>query len=603
MPTDYIYSNTTLDHAATSCPSPSEPSHGRVSACHRALRCTEILDQVLQEFYSWTLPERYRSSHHVALVCHAFFHSAAAVTWHDIPSLEPLYSLLMAGAIHPEPNIVSVSVSVIVRLVNWSVRYTDTTSVHGQFDPPQAAWARFLRYTSLIRIVRKVELRELDSDRFRVLVRCNGGRTILPSARAFSIGGRTSDVGPTRSPFSTLALIASPVVSTLNVALNIDIPLSDLFRLSGAVAEVFPSLKGVTLPLSALLQSRKTIPVFIAGLVALPQLKSLELTVPEILNSFQLEATLVDRLICALPLLDHLHIGNPSVHSLLPQLDRWQGATAYPLAPRLRHLVYAGTWDAVASLPSALTCPCLEELRFSMRQRFSPDHAQDCVTVLSGCVRDIAEARFAPYLRTLSVNARYSVSGGIERPVLPPMADLLGPLFALERLETLCFKLHGWPIPSLPAEYSADDDMHAVAAGLPRIHDLELRHHRHVSGPLSFATLHSLSHFATLCPHLVSLDLAVLTDGDIPSYTLPTPWHPGDSIVRRLVLAPGTAAEVGQCLSLSESHSLAAFLHHLFPRLDILECSFRSFKEDAVVRDKLYVLRSSEACIRTRLDS
>ncbi|KAL1948390.1 hypothetical protein VTO73DRAFT_12465 [Trametes versicolor] len=194
---------------------------------------------------------------------------------------------------------------------------------------------------------------------------------------------------------------------------------------------------------------------------------------------------------------------NPAILSVIPlRLDPWRGATAYPLAPRLRHLVYSGTWDALASLPSALTCPCLEELRFSMRQRFSPDHAQDCVTVLSGCVRDIAEARFAPHLRTLSVNARYSVSGGIESPVLPPMADLLGPLFALERLETLCFKLHGRPFPSLPAEYSADDDMHAVAAGLPRIHYLELRHHRHVSGPLSFATLHSLVHFATLCPHL-----------------------------------------------------------------------------------------------------
>ncbi len=113
MPTDYIYDDFTLDHAATSNSLPSSSSAERVSACHHALRCTEILDQVLQEFYSWTSSEMYRSSCHVALVCHAFFHSAAAVIWHDIPSLQPLYSLLVVGAIHPEPNIVSVSASVV----------------------------------------------------------------------------------------------------------------------------------------------------------------------------------------------------------------------------------------------------------------------------------------------------------------------------------------------------------------------------------------------------------------------------------------------------------------------------------------------------------
>lgn len=65
------------------------------SACHRALRCEEILDQVLQEFVLWDVALRRQSLRNVALTCRAFFHVATAALWSEPPGLWPLYRILI----------------------------------------------------------------------------------------------------------------------------------------------------------------------------------------------------------------------------------------------------------------------------------------------------------------------------------------------------------------------------------------------------------------------------------------------------------------------------------------------------------------------------
>lgn len=65
------------------------------TSCYRALRCAEILDNVLEEFNPWDLNDNRRFFLDVALVCKAFLDPAMAVLWRELPNLSPLYKVLI----------------------------------------------------------------------------------------------------------------------------------------------------------------------------------------------------------------------------------------------------------------------------------------------------------------------------------------------------------------------------------------------------------------------------------------------------------------------------------------------------------------------------
>lgn len=65
------------------------------SSCYQALRCAEILDNVLEEFNSWDLNDNRHFFLDVALVCKAFLDPAMAVLWRELPNLSPLYKVLI----------------------------------------------------------------------------------------------------------------------------------------------------------------------------------------------------------------------------------------------------------------------------------------------------------------------------------------------------------------------------------------------------------------------------------------------------------------------------------------------------------------------------
>lgn len=78
-------------------PSPSDYDalESSDSSCYRALRCAEILDNVLEEFNPWDLNDNRRFFLDVALVCKAFLDPAMAVLWRELPNLSPLYKVLI----------------------------------------------------------------------------------------------------------------------------------------------------------------------------------------------------------------------------------------------------------------------------------------------------------------------------------------------------------------------------------------------------------------------------------------------------------------------------------------------------------------------------
>ncbi len=65
------------------------------SSCHRALRCAEVLENVLEEFNSCDLNDKRNFFLDVALVCKAFLDPAMAVLWRELPHLSPLYRVLI----------------------------------------------------------------------------------------------------------------------------------------------------------------------------------------------------------------------------------------------------------------------------------------------------------------------------------------------------------------------------------------------------------------------------------------------------------------------------------------------------------------------------
>lgn len=74
--------------------SSSASTHTLDSACHRALRCADILDQV-QEIISWDVALGRRTLLNLALTCRAFLHPATATLWSDLQGLWPLFRILV----------------------------------------------------------------------------------------------------------------------------------------------------------------------------------------------------------------------------------------------------------------------------------------------------------------------------------------------------------------------------------------------------------------------------------------------------------------------------------------------------------------------------
>ncbi|KAL1948377.1 hypothetical protein VTO73DRAFT_12452 [Trametes versicolor] len=250
------------------------------------------------------------------------------------------------------------------------------------------------------------------------------------------------------------------------------------------------------------------------------------------------------------------------------------------VVPQLRRLICRGCWEAVADLPSAIQCPSLEELRIALRHAHGPVSHVNC-DVLCACVRAIADPDFAPCLRKLDIRApvgRQIISDSTPSPVRRTLADILHPLSSLEHLEdfsfVMTFQYHVLPL--IP--HTSDDDMRTVAAMLRRARRIALEL-KDVAPLESRPTLRSLYHFATLCPQLVSLSLSqVDVDSAIPS----EPFVPCNTL-RALRLVGTTPPK--------EPGRLAAFLHGLFPRLDVAGCASVDYDgESAAVQNEIRLL-------------
>lgn len=396
---------------------------------------------------------------------------------------------------------------------------------------------------------------------------------------AFAILGRSKGAGLTG-----LSILASPSVHTLEIC---SYEFNDYHRqhldcyLAPTVSNTFPNLQHLTLAIQG---ATGVSTDFFTSFTVLKQLRHLNVEQPILIT----EPSHLHALISALPQLESLSagimwMGTPPGTPPASELERTS-------APCLRRLVICGLWEDVALLPSLLQCPALEDLELSMRPNVGPVTYVNCDT-LCACVREVAEPHFAPRLRRLVINA--PVSHQIKRNRTPEVvvperrsiADILGPLSALEHLEDVRFTMVFVVKARLFTPCLSDGDMRALAAALRHVRTISLQiEYPPGARPSPAPTLLSLAHFASLCPRLVSLSLPyVNTKAPIPPSTRNEDSPPLCKTLRTLRLPDATP------LSESETCRLAAFLCGLFPDLDVAAFTFsKDATTEAVLRERMY---------------
>lgn len=437
-------------------------------------------------------------------------------------------------------------------------------------DPRTDAWSRFLRYAALVRKLRRLELQGLELQLFQILVGRNHGKTFLPYLRefAFAILGRSKGAGLTG-----LSILASPSVRTLEIC-SYEFNYHRSQRLdcymAPTISNTFPNLQHLTLAIQG---ATGVSADFFTSFAALKQLRHLNAEQPILIT----EPSHLQALISALPQLESLNagimwMGTPPGTLLAPAsgLERTS-------APCLRRLVICGLWEDLALLPAWLQCPVLEELELSMRPTVGPVTYVNCDT-LCACVREVAEPHFAPRLRRLVIDApvSYQIRRNRTPEVVVPerrsIADILGPLSALEHLEDVRFTMVFVVKARLFTPCLSDDDIHALAVALRHVRTISLQiEYPPDARPSPTPTLLSLAHFASLCPRLVSLSLPyVNTKAPLPPSTRNKDSPPLCKTLRTLSLPNATP------LIESETCRLAAFLCGLFPSLDAAVAVTRS---------------------------
>lgn len=416
-------------------------------------------------------------------------------------------------------------------------------------------WLRFLQYADSVRGVRLlVYTKTSQEDPLRDLItllleRCHG-RCFLPSLRELNL--RLGGVLESAHMF-ILSSLASPTVTTLEILLTpnhygAEQDSRDLLhgRLAETISKAFPGICSLTI--SSTGETIEDPLRTVADLAPLKHLRHLTLSWHYASHG---GPSYLQALLSSLPQLEHLDAWfSRSATTPLPAPQR-------VVAPRLRRLVCRGGWEVVTDLPSTISCPSLEELHIALRPAKGPaSHVTLCA-----CVQAMSDAHFAPYLRRLSIHA--PVSGQFVVKELPPgpaqrrtLADILHPLSALEHLEDVSFTMELYRRFRNLTPNISDGDMRAVAVALRRVRRIALLLERPV--PLeSPPTLHSLVHFATLCPQLVSLSLSqVDLNSAIPS-TFPGERPVQCDALRILRLVDSSPA--------TEPKRVAACVHRLFP--------------------------------------
>ncbi|OJT10691.1 hypothetical protein TRAPUB_12784 [Trametes pubescens] len=544
------------------------------SSCHRALRCAEVLENVLEEFNSCDLNDKRNFFLDVALVCKAFLDPAMAVLWRELPHLSPLYRVLIPDDVLKTLTACWISQPDVASQLEMQM----TRSIP---SPGSGRWARFMHYAAYVRRVLSIELNGFETELFRHLAGRNNSRSVLPSLQIFKCEIPRHQTAYLHS----LLLFSSPTVHTLELVSSdscivfLDPAGSPHHSLTGAIAQAFPSLFSLDVDLRD--PPPEDVLEFTTGLAALKQLCKLKLQWP----GCALEPHHLRMLTSGLPHLASLstHInGFSDAHA--KQLDR-------VLAPSLRRLKCGGTWDDIVRLPHALECPALDELRLALHR----PSTSTLLEALCECVRAISGQVFAPRLRLLGIFAtaaglaRDYAAGAAQAPQRRSIADILAPLAALESLEDLTFEIVYPRGAMLLVPLCSDDNMRTVAAALRRAGRVSLAVRQDPNMPRLYGrtqssespstpTLHSLVHFVTMCPQLTSLALAPVV---VPPLMLmiackgmPTCSAPN---LRELHLNAD-----GQATPTNASRSLAIYLDKLFPNLEISACRLDSDIKDAL---------------------
>ncbi|OJT05908.1 N-acetylglucosaminyl-phosphatidylinositol biosynthetic protein gpi1, partial [Trametes pubescens] len=462
--------------------------------------------------------------------------------------------------------------------------------IHAVFDTVTALLNHFPLFALLLRVkdplrlpVRKLRIFELQGFElklFQILVGRNYGKTFLPYLREFAYGScRREDTG-----LMELGLLASTSVHTLELCSNafnyFHGERLDLW-LTWTLSNLFPHLQHLTLGIEAATGASTN---FFASFVALKQLRHLIVKKPIVLA----EPAHLQALVSALPQLESLNASIAWSVVPPPKSERTS-------APSLRRLSIYGPWQDLARFPSLLQCPALEELELSMKPTTGPVSLVNCDT-LCACVHDVVEPHFAPRLRRLVIDApvthqiRRNRTSVVAVPERRSIADILGPLSALEHLEDVQFTMAFVVQASLFTPGLSDGDMRALAVALRHVRTISLQiEYPADARPSPAPTLLSLVHFASLCPRLVSLSLPyVNTMTSIPASARNKDESPPlCKTLRTLRLQDASPP------SESETCRLAAFLCGLFPSLDVAAFTLSQDPTmEAVVRERMCALRA-----------
>ncbi|KAI0634358.1 hypothetical protein C8Q77DRAFT_1111269 [Trametes polyzona] len=559
------------------------------SACHRALRCAEILDEVLSVFRSWDLTERHRTSRNFALVCRGFSEPTLAVLWQELLTLEPLGVILDL-----EPPCPSAS---------WPMFE----------EPSPTSWARFDHYASRIHTVHDLDYRHLGIERSTRLLERYGGHTFLPSLRAFS-----AKVEP-GVQYPALPVAFSHLVSTRSLT-DLRLLISPNFipeirwrpflysELAMTFTASFPCLHSLILDLRRGVFGTDAPSRMISLLSSFPSLRHLTLLWP---RAFWFTSIHLRELLSAHPGLESLQTEFrqallPTVTSSTPVAQRFRVSS-------LRGLVCHGDWNVIRDALSSLECPVLEVLTLTTR------HSRSIPTMrrIQECVEEISQPSFAPHLKTLDMDAvpRSRIRWRSEH-IYPTqtIADALRPLAAMAHLDTVHFAMRGALLPQPSALAWSDGAMLELATTLGRISHLSLElsyaspraldlrmanAERGYSGGRGASaslrlTPRSLVHFASHCPRLVTLAISSMDMcAGVPS--MPLEELPRCETLRRLCLTKTIEPDGSSRNPPLAAKELAEFLHGLFPNLDAAASTFREGAEaDAAVRDAIQELQERQ---------
>ncbi|KAI0827293.1 hypothetical protein BC628DRAFT_1368718 [Trametes gibbosa] len=434
-----------IQHAAPLYPHPSTPE----SACHRVLRCAEIVDRILETFFMWQPKERCYTIQSVALTCRGLADAASAPLWKELCSLKPLRSVLFLTTADHDNHLHDDQY--------WSIAVANANSVYSDHwqDPHlqwPTGWTRFLRCAAFVQTLRFWLSTDDEYEFLRLLGRWHRARPLFPSLQELEWAWKSRSLEPVDP--STISFFASPLVTILN-------------KYNLITAETFPQLSSLTI--SFLIENTRNMSEIISYLRTYRQLRHLS-----IYSSQGPSPSDLFLLLSALPQLESLGV---SVRDPEPGLQARPERFLCP--PSLRSLVCQGLWPTIQTLPRLFHCPNLEKLELRMETPFDFLGYDPALDQLCDCVQALSDPLFAPRLRGLAIGTivYQHTANGLDRSPLwcSALAPILQPLSALAHLEDLRFDLKFLTERGQRSPNYTDDDLRAIAVAFPRIQHLSIQ--------------------------------------------------------------------------------------------------------------------------------